>query len=69
MNQDDLIKQYNYDQFIPENFNPWMRFGESPALWQPAPDFPLWTLDNTETSLSAIWSQHTYTVVEFGSFT
>lgn len=69
MNQDDLIKQYNYDQFTPEKYTPWMRFSESPALWQPAPDFALWTLDGEETSLSAIWSQHTYTVVEFGSFT
>jgi hypothetical protein len=63
------IPNYNYDSFIPENFEPFMRFDQSPPLGQPAPDFPLWHLDGTETSLSDIWSSHTYTIVEFGSFT
>ncbi len=65
----DLIRRYNYDAFVPEKFMPWMRFDESPPLGQKAPDFPLWTLDGQEVRLSAIWSQHVYTVVEFGSFT
>jgi hypothetical protein len=65
----DLLKRYNYDEFIPEKFEPWMRFDESPGLGQPAPDFPLWDLDGTQRILSETWSQHTYTIVEFGSFT
>lgn len=69
MTEPDLIARYNYDEFIPAKFEPWMNFAASPALGQPAPDFPLWHLDGSETRLSAIWSQHTYTLVEFGSFT
>lgn len=65
----NLLARYNYDAFVPEKFGPWMRFEASPPLGQPAPDFPLWTLDEEETCLSAIWAQHAYTVVEFGSFT
>jgi hypothetical protein len=69
MTDQDLIKSYNYDAFIPEKFMPWMRFDKSPALGEAAPDFPLWTLDEQETSLSAMWKANVYTVVEFGSFT
>ena len=66
----DLLRRYNYDEFIREKFEPWMRFGESPALGVTAPDFPLWNLkDRTETSLKQLWSNHLYLVVEFGSFT
>jgi hypothetical protein len=66
----DVTVRYNYDAFIPENFQPWMRFESSPPLGKKARDFPLWQeSDRSETSLSAIWSQHLYTVVEFGSFT
>lgn len=66
----DLLKRYNYDEFIPDNFEQWMRFGESPDLGTPAPDFPLWTMeDQSETSLKEWWSNHLYLVVEFGSFT
>lgn len=66
----DLLAQYNYDAFIPEKFEPWLRFDESPALGQPAPDFPLTRLeDETTVRLSEIWSVHSYTIVEFGSFT
>jgi hypothetical protein len=65
----DLIARYNYDEFVPVKFQPWMRFNYSPSLGGPAPDFPLWHLDGRETSLGAIWSHHTYTIVEFGSFT
>lgn len=67
--KDSLLAQYNYDEFIPDKFEPWMRFSESPALGEPAPDFPLWDLEEKETSLSTIWKSHLYTVVEFGSFT
>ena len=69
MSDQSLLDRYNYDAFVPEKFTPWMRFDESPPLWEPAPDFPLWHLDGTETRLSEIWSNHAYTVVEFGSFT
>lgn len=65
----DLISRYNYDEFIPAKFEPWMNFDSSPALGIPAPDFPLWDLEQKETSLRQIISQNLYTVVEFGSFT
>lgn len=70
MSEANLTARYNYDDFIPEKFEPWMRFEQSPPLGAPAPDFPLWRLsDREETSLSEVWAAHTYTVVEFGSFT
>jgi hypothetical protein len=69
MDDSDLISRYNYDEFVPSKFQPWMRFDASPPLGQPAPDFPLWTLDGSETRLSEVWSRYAYTVVEFGSFT
>ena len=65
----DLLARYNYDAFIPKNFEPWMNFEASPPLGQRAPDFPLWDLDGNETRLSAVWARHGYTIVEFGSFT
>ena len=61
--------KYNYDSFIHENFEPHMRFDESPPLGENAPDFPLWTLEGEETSLGAVCASYTFTVVEFGSFT
>lgn len=69
MDDTDLLARYNYDEFTPEKFGPWLNFAASPPLGEPAPDFPLWTLDGDETRLSAIWSRHTYLVMEFGSFT
>ncbi len=69
MGEDNLLARYNYDAFIPATFEPWMNFAASPPLGQPAPDFPLWALDGEETRLGAVWSQHAYTIVEFGSFT
>ena len=70
MSEANLTARYNYDAFIPKKFGPWMRFEQSPPLGAPAPDLPLWRLeDGEETSLSEVWSAHTYTVVEFGSFT
>ncbi len=69
MNGEDLLSGYNYDAFVPEKFERWLNFDASPPLGKKAPDFPLWGLDGTETSLSAPWSEHAYTVVEFGSFT
>jgi hypothetical protein len=69
MDDNNLITRYNYDAFVPENFEPWLNFDNSPALGQKAPDFSLWTLDVKEIRLSDVWSQHVYTVVEFGSFT
>lgn len=69
MNDPDLLSRYNYDEFVPEKFEPWLNFEASPPLGRPAPDFPLWELDGDETRLSTIWSCHSYTIVEFGSFT
>ena len=65
----NLVARYNYDEFIPEKFRPWLNFEASPALGDPLCDFPLWDPDGRETTLSAIWSQYRYLVVEFGSFT
>ncbi|MBT7990419.1 MAG: hypothetical protein HN769_11165 [Anaerolineae bacterium] len=69
MSNDELLTLYNYDEFIPKKFERWMKFDSSPSLGKPAPDFPLWHLDGSETSLSEAWSAHQLTVVEFGSFT
>ena len=70
MSDSDLLARYNYDEFVPEKFQPWMRFDQSPALGEPAPSFPLRRLDDgVETDLAAVWSRHAFTVVEFGSFT
>lgn len=69
MGQIDVIVRYNYDEFVPAKFMPWLNFQNSPPLGQPAPDFPLWRLDGTETRLSAVWAAYAYTIVEFGSFT
>jgi hypothetical protein len=69
MDNTDLLTKYNYDSFVPENFGPWMQFEQSPPVGVAAPDFPLWDLEENKTSLSEIWSQNTYTIVEFGSFT
>jgi len=65
----DFLTRYNYDSFIPEKFERWINFDSSPKTGTIAPDFPLWRLDETETSLADILKQHTYTIIEFGSFT
>lgn len=65
----DLIIEYNYDVFKPENYNKWMNWDASPKINTTAPDFPLWHLDGTETHLSDLWREHRFLVVEFGSFT
>lgn len=65
----NITTRSNYDSFVPAKFEPWMRFEQSPPLGKAALDFPLWPLAGGETTLSAIWSAHTYTIVEFGSFT
>lgn len=69
MTDADLAARYNYSEFIPAKFRPWLNFEASPKLGEPAPDFVLWNLDGSETRLSAIWSRYAYTIVEFGSFT
>ena len=66
---DDLLIRYNYESFVPEKFEPWLNFDASPKTGSSALDFPLWNLDRSSTRLSRIWSQHDYTIVEFGSFT
>jgi hypothetical protein len=69
MPDQELINRYNYDTFTAEKVMPWLNFKASPPLGQPAPDFPLWYPDGSQTSLREIWSSQPYTVVEFGSFT
>ncbi len=69
MSDEYLLARYNYEEFVPEKFEPWLNFSSSPLLGYPGPDFPVWHLDGRETTLSDIWSQHTFTIVEFGSFT
>ncbi len=69
MDNKDLITNYNYDSFIPEFFQPLMRFEDSPRAGSTGPDFPLWDLEEQETSLSQVWSAKLFTIVEFGSFT
>ena len=65
-----LLQRYNYDEFVPDKFLPWMRFEQSPPLGETAPDFHLWSLeDRSEVSLKTLWSSHRFLVVEFGSFT
>ena len=44
----DILKNYNYNEFVTEKFEPLMRFDESPILGAPAPDFPLWNLENRQ---------------------
>lgn len=65
----DLLERYNYHSFIPELFEPWMRFDESPPLAHPGPDFPLVTMAGEASSLKELWSGQRFLVVEFGSFT
>ncbi|PKO04227.1 MAG: hypothetical protein CVU41_18210 [Chloroflexi bacterium HGW-Chloroflexi-3] len=60
---------YNYDEFIPEKFEQWLRFDQSPALGKKIENFSLWDLDGNKTSLVDILDQSQFTVVEFGSFT
>ena len=54
MSDDSLVARYNYDEFVPEKFEPWLNFSNSPDLGYPAPDFPLWSLEGGETRLSEI---------------
>lgn len=60
---------YNYDEFVPEKFERWMRFDQSPSLGSKVNDFNLWYLEENKTSLVEILNQSQFTVVEFGSFT
>ena len=66
----DIAARYNYADFVPGKFDQFMHYDKSPVLGEPGPDAPLWKLeDRSETTLSAVWSSHALTVVEFGSFT
>lgn len=66
----DLLARYNYPEFSPRYFEPWMRFDVSPSAGEIGADFPLWCAETgTETTLAEQWSQQRYTVIEFGSFT
>lgn len=64
-----LTIAYNYDEFTEDKVAPWLNFEGSPPLGETAPDFPLWHIDGSQTSLSEIFAAHRFTVVEFGSFT
>lgn len=66
---DETFDRYNYDEFVPEKFERWMRFDESPALGKLLQDFPLWTLERVRTNLLMETKKYAYSVVEFGSFT
>jgi hypothetical protein len=65
----EIATAYNYAEFTKANALPWLNFEGSPSLGETAPDFPLWHLDGTQTSLSQIVAANRFTVVEFGSFT
>jgi len=69
ISDEHLLARYNYDEFVPKKFEPWLNFSNSPPLGYPTPDFPLWHLDGGGITLSEIWSQNTFTIIEFGSFT
>lgn len=69
MTDQKLTRAYNYDAFVPEKFEPWMNFSSSFPLGQTVPNFPLWRLDETQTSLLDQLRQNRLTFVEFGSFT
>lgn len=69
MSDEELRARYNDDACVPARFIPWMRCAASPPLGQVAPGFPLWPLAGGATRLSAVWTAHASTVVEFGSFT
>ena len=65
----ESFDNYNYDEFVPEKFERWMRFDQSPSLGSKVNDFNLWYLEENKTSLVEIFDQSQFTVVEFGSFT
>jgi len=66
---EEITTAYNYDVFIGEKVEPWLRFDESPTVGEPAPDFSLTTLDGQTVRLSEIWRKAAYTIIEFGSLT
>ena len=68
-NSENIETRYNYDEFTPAKVFHWLNFKNSPPVGTRAPDFTLWHLNNSETSLREIWSSNLYTIVEFGSFT
>lgn len=65
----DKTPDYNYESFVEEQFEPWLNFGRSPVLGEPAPDFTLTTLDGEQVRLSEYWRRQSYTIIEFGSLT
>lgn len=69
MNKEKLIQKYNYDDFTPIKVVRWHRFDSSPLLGETLPNFPLWHLDGSETSLETFWKANSLTIIEFGSFT
>ena len=55
MTDPDLVDRYNYDEFTPEKFIPWMKFDASPPLGEGAPVFPIWNGKQDKTYLQR-WS-------------
>jgi len=69
MTDPQLINDYNYDEFIPEKFERWLNFASSLPLGVKTPDFDLWRMDKSQTSLLQEIQNYKFTFVEFGSFT
>lgn len=63
------VEDYNYPIFHRRYFDKLMNWDIAPPVGSDAPDFPLWQLDGTETSLSTLWKDQKFLIVEFGSFT
>ena len=70
MSEQTLIEEYNHENWLGpgQNIYP-ASFAKSPPLGKRVADVPLWHLEGEQTSLSALWQAHDFTVVEFGSFT
>lgn len=64
-----MVDYYNYDEFVPEKFERWLRFDQSPALGSKVENFQLWDLEGNSISFEEILNPFQFTVVEFGSFT
>ena len=74
MNREEQILDYNYPDFDDNALGHVIKWqGNQPELGKPAPDFPLWKLEEdgktlTETTLKAVLKENPLTIVEFGSF-
>ena len=69
MTDKDLVRAYNYDSFVPEKFERWLKFESSLPLGKIIPDFALWDLNEEKTTLLTEVNRNPLTFIEFGSFT